>query len=194
MGVYLVSVGAQEWFGTGEDSYGELAAALNRELARRGLPPYESVPGEAPFVRGSGLAFEEKLVPPMDSFGALCEAHLSREQTEVLCGWTVLVPLSLQEEIWLPIRSTDSEESMIAGAWQVLTLAKQLAVIVELPAEVADKCDNPDLTTWFMEEAAGLAATRPGRWSEDLDAAFYVALFLRAAQHSLRRGCPIVCT
>ena len=194
MGVYLVSVGALEWFGTDEVSYGELAAALNQELVRRGLPPYESVPEEAPFVRGSGLAFEEKLVPPIDSFGALCEAHLSREQIEILCGWTVLVPLSLEEEIWLPIRSTDTEESMIAGAWQVLTLAKQLATIVELPAEVPDKCDNLDLTTWFRDEAAGLAAIRPGPWSEDLDAAFYVALFLRAAQHSLRRGCPIVCT
>lgn len=73
-------------------------------------------------------------------------------------------------------------------------LAMQLAAIIELPAEVPDKCDNLDLTTWFSDEAARLASIRPGRWGEDLDAAFYVALFLRAAQHSLRRNCPIVCT
>jgi len=124
----------------------------------------------------------------------LCAKHLSREQVETLCGWSVLVPLSLEDEIWLPIRSNYGEESMIAGACQVLTLATQLATIVELPAEVPDKCDNLDLTMWFRDEAARVAAIRPGRWSEDLDAAFYVALFLRAAQHSLRRGCPIVCT
>ncbi|WP_405655119.1 hypothetical protein [Streptomyces sp. NBC_00019] len=34
--------------------------------------------------------------------------------------------------------------------------------------------------------------SRPFRRREDLDASFYVALYLRAAQHSLRRGCPIV--
>src|ERR1700753_289750 len=101
MGVYLVSVDALEWFGTDEDSYGELAAALNQELARRGLPPYESVPGEAPFVRGSGLAFEEKLVPSMDGFGALCSKYLSREQIETLCGWAGVVALSLGE-VWAP--------------------------------------------------------------------------------------------
>lgn len=54
-------------------------------------------------------------------------------------------------------------------------------------------CDNLDLTMWFREGAAKeLAAARPGPWSDDLDAAFYVALFLRAAEHSVRRGCPIV--
>ncbi|MXM67378.1 hypothetical protein GR925_29095 [Streptomyces sp. HUCO-GS316] len=35
---------------------------------------------------------------------------------------------------------------------------------------------------------------RPGPWSVDLDAAFYVALYLRAAQFVLRRGCPVVCS
>jgi hypothetical protein len=37
-----------------------------------------------------------------------------------------------------------------------------------------------------------LASRRPGPWSADLDAAFYVALHLRAAQHALRRSCPLV--
>jgi hypothetical protein len=60
---------------------------------------------------------------------------------------------------------------------------------------VPETCDNLDLTFWFLEgQAKELAATRPGRWSEDLDTAFYVAMYLRAAQHSLRRGSPVVCS
>ena len=193
MGIYLVSVDALEWFGADEESHGELASALNRELVRRGLPPYQSVPDEAPFVRGSGSAFEEKLIPPIDSFVALCEAHLSPEATEVLFGWTALVPVSLEEEVWLPIGSAYTEESMVAGAPQVLSIAERLAAVIELPAEVPEMCDNLDLSAWFMDgPARELAASRPGPWSADIDAAFYVAVFLRAAQHSLRRGAPIV--
>ncbi|WP_240653809.1 hypothetical protein [Streptomyces sp. AcE210] len=44
MGVYMVSVGAQEWFGDEEDGWGEVASALNAELRQRGLPPYKDVP------------------------------------------------------------------------------------------------------------------------------------------------------
>ncbi|QYX78697.1 hypothetical protein [Streptomyces akebiae] len=204
MGIYLVSVGAEDWFGEGEgedeeEGRGRVASALNEELRRRGLPAYESVPAatpaRAPLVRGSGLAFEEKLVLPMDGFVRLCEAHLTREELETLCGWTVLVPLSLEEDIRLEgVESAYTEETMVAGAPQVLALAERLAAAVELPtAEVPAMCDNLDLTLWFLDGAAKtLAATRPGPWAEDLDTAFYVALYLRAAQHSIRRGCPIV--
>src|SRR6266568_5234520 len=189
MGVYLVSVDASEWFGADEDdedSYSELAMALNEELARRGLAPYESVPDEAPFVRGSGLAFEEKLIPPMDSFLALCKLHLSAEETETLCGWTALVPISLEEDVHLPVSSGYTEESVVAGAWQVLTVAEKLAAAIELPGEVPEMCDNLDLTMWFRDGAAKeLAVVRPGPWSVDLDATFYAALFLRSAQHSI---------
>ncbi len=38
-----------------------------------------------------------------------------------------------------------------------------------------------------------LATTHAGPWIKDLDTTFYVALFLRTAQHSVRRRCPIVC-
>ncbi|MFE7778159.1 hypothetical protein ACFU5O_30515 [Streptomyces sp. NPDC057445] len=194
MGIYLVSVGAEEWFGEEEDGWGEIAAALNHELRQQGLPPYESVPEEMDFVRGSGQAFEEKLIPSMDGFGVLCQTHLSREEAETVCGWTVLVPFSLDEEIWLPIDSSYTESStMVAGAPQVLAIAERLATAIDLPAETPQMCDNLDLTMWFMNGAAKeLAAARSGPWSDDLDTAFYVALFLRAAQHSVRRGCPIV--
>lgn len=193
MGVYLVSVDVQEWFGEDEDGWGEVASGLNEELVRRGLPPYTSVPEETEFVRGSGQQFEEKLVPPMDGFLALCRARLSQEETEVLCGWSVLVPFSLDEEIWLPVESSYSDTTLVAGAPQVLALTERLAEAVALPAEIPETCDNLDLTMWFLDgPAEKVAAHRSEPWSEDLDTAFYVALYLRAAQHSLRRGCPIV--
>ncbi|MGW1893933.1 hypothetical protein ACWCP6_27315 [Streptomyces sp. NPDC002004] len=193
MGIYLVSVGAEEWFGEEEGGWGEVASALNEELRRRGLAPYESVPGKGECVRGSGQAFEEKLIPSMDGFAALCQAHLSRTEVEAVCGWTVLVPVSLDEEIRLPFESSYTDSTVIVGAPQVLAHVERLAAAIELPAEAPTTCDNLDLTMWFMDGAAKeLAASRPGPWGDDLDTAFYVALYLRAAQHSLRRGCPMV--
>ncbi|MFD7790451.1 hypothetical protein [Streptomyces sp. NPDC059271] len=202
MGIYLVSVGASEWFSEGEadedgevedeDGFGTVAAALNDALHDRGLPPFTALPEAAPFVRGSGLAFEEKLVPPMDGFVALCEAHLSPAETDLLCGWTVLVPVSLDEEVTLPVASGYTDQTVVAGAPQVLALAERLAEAVGLPAAVPATSDNLELTTWFRDGAAkDLAATRPGPWADDLDTAFYVAVYLRAAQFVLRRGSPV---
>ncbi|MEU2623997.1 hypothetical protein ABZ642_38810 [Streptomyces sp. NPDC007157] len=194
MGIYLVGVGAQEWFEEeDEGGKGPLAAALNEELRRRGLAPYESVPEQAGFERGAGMSFEEKLVPSMDGFGALCREQLSPQEEELLLGWSVLVPLSLDEEIRLPLETAYTDETVIAGAPEVLALAERLAAAIRLPVDaIPEACDNLDLTMWFLEGPAEKAtAARPGPWGEDLDAAFYVALYLRAAQHSLRRGCPM---
>ncbi|GHD88210.1 hypothetical protein [Streptomyces naganishii] len=192
MGVYLVSVGAREWSDGSEDGRGSLAVALNEELRRRGLPPYGSPPEEEDFVRGSGQSFEEKLVPGMDGFLALCRAHLSQEETDRLCGWSLLVPFSLDQELILPVGDAYADETAVCGAPQVEALAQRLATAVALPPEVPSACDNLDLTNWFLDgDATKLAAVRPGPWSEDLDASFYVALYLRAAQHSVRRGAPI---
>ncbi|WP_406725054.1 hypothetical protein WJ438_10905 [Streptomyces sp. GD-15H] len=94
----------------------------------------------------------------------------------------------------MPIDSGYCESTMVVGAPQVLPLAEKLAAAIELPPETPATCDNPDLSMWFRDQASELATTRTGLWSTDLDTAFYVALFLRAAQHSIRRGCPIVCT
>ncbi|MEU6140392.1 hypothetical protein ABZ848_08545 [Streptomyces sp. NPDC047081] len=196
MGIYLVSSSARDWFDADEEEGGRgaVGALLNEELGRRGLPPYTSVPEPAKLVRGSGQSFEEKLVPPMDGFSALCEAHLTQEEWELLCGWTVLVPISLDEPIVLPVASSYTDETVVVGAPQVLALAERLATAVGLPVdEIPEACDNLDLTYLFLDgPVKELAAARPGPWAEDLDAAFYVALYLRAAQHSLRRGCPMV--
>lgn len=201
MGIYLVSADAEWWFDGGEEEaeeedrgFGIVASGLNEELRRRGLAPYESVPEKTEFVRGAGLEFEEKLVPSMDGFVRLCRAHLSRAEEELLLGWSVMVPFSLDEEIELPVGSAYSDTTVIAGAPRILALAERLARAVELPADaIPVACDNLDLTDWFLDgPAKETAAARPGPWGEDLDVAFYVALYLRAAQHSLRRGCPIV--
>ncbi len=109
----------------------------------------------------------------------------------MLGDWSVLVPFSLDEEIRLPVGSAYTDETVIVGAPQVLALAERLAAALELPAEIPEVTENLALTFWFLEgEAEELATVRPGPWAEDLDRAFYVALYLRAAQHALRRGCP----
>jgi hypothetical protein len=189
MGVYLVDVGAGEWLSedTGEGGMGAIAKGLDAELARRGLPSYASVP-----ERDFGSAFEEKLSPSMQGFDALCRAELTPAERELIGDWSVLVPISLDEEIRLPIGSAYTDETVIAGAPQVLAVAERLAAALELPAGIPEVSRNLALTFWFLEgEAEELAAAEPGRWSEDLDTAFYVALYLRAAQHALRQGCPL---
>ena len=189
MGVYLVDVGAGEWLSedTGEGGMGAIAKGLDAELARRGLTPYASVP-----ERDFGSAFEEKLSPSMQGFDALCRARLTPAEHELIGGWSVLVPVSLDEEIRLPIGSAYTDETVIAGAPQVLALAERLAAALELPVGIPEVTGNLALTFWFLEgEAEELAAVRPGPWSQDLDTAFYVALYLRAAQHALRQGCPL---
>ncbi|MDV9170889.1 hypothetical protein R6V09_12185 [Streptomyces sp. W16] len=189
MGVYLIDVGAEEWLSEDaeEGGKGAIAKGLNEELAQRGLPPYVSVP-----ERDFGSAFEEKLSPSMSGFDALCRSQLTPDERKLIGDWSVLVPISLDEEIRLPIGSAYTDETVIAGAPQVLAVAERLAAALELPVEVPEASGNLALTFWFLEgEAEQFAAARPGRWSEDLDTAFYVALYLRAAQHSLRQGCPM---
>lgn len=193
MGIYLVSVNAGEWFGDDEGSYGEVATALNEELVRRGRAPYTSVPAEAPFVRGSGQAFEEKLSPSIYGFIELCNTHLSPEEMAMLLDWNCLVPVSLEECLCLPISSNYSDETVIAGAPQVAALVERLAAAIELPPGMPQTSDNLELTTWFLDgPGKELVQARPGSRSADHDAAFFVAVYLQAARHSLRRGAPIV--
>ncbi|MFD9392732.1 hypothetical protein ACFWBB_19070 [Streptomyces sp. NPDC060000] len=195
MGLYLVSVAAQDWSQPGEDGYGDVAAALRAELERRGLPPYEPLPryGARNAVRDAPGWFEEKISPSMDGFVALCRAQLTGAELSTLLDWAVLVPLPLEEEIVLPVGTAYAgDETPVAGAPRVLALAERLAGVIGLPLEAIPAGENLALTLWFMEGGADQAAeARPGPWTEDLDAAFYVALYLRAAQYSLRHGCPM---
>ncbi|MFE7580126.1 hypothetical protein ACFU5Y_01010 [Streptomyces gardneri] len=189
MGVYLVSVTAQDWSQLGEDGYGDVAAALNTELERRGLPPYElrQVAGEAPGW------FEEKVSPSMDGFVALCRTRLTDAELSSLLDWSVLVPFALEEEIVLPVGTAYSgEETVVAGAPRVLALAERLADAVELPVHAIPAGEHLTLSLWFLEGGAERTVrARTGPWAKDLDAAFYVALYLRAAQYSIQHGCPM---
>ncbi|MFB7032071.1 MULTISPECIES: hypothetical protein [unclassified Streptomyces] len=189
MGVYLVSITAQDWSQPGEDGYGDIAAALNTELQQRGLPPYD-LPRAA---REASGWFEEKVSPSMDGFVALCRTLLTDAELSALLDWSVLVPLALEETIVLPFGTAYSgEETVVAGAPQVLTLAERLAGTIALPVDALPAGENLALSLWFLDGGAERTArTRPGPWAEDRDAAFYVALYLRAAQHSLRYGCPM---
>lgn len=187
--MYLFSVGAEDWFDDSEGGWAETAMALNAELERLGLPPYH--PGPAA-TSDPSTSFEEKLVPPMDGFSILGGQHLSTQEFEILCSWTVLVPVSLDHPIHLPIESRYTESTTIAGAPQVQAIAEKLASAIALPSEVPSAPHNLDLTSWFLDgPAKDLAATHPGQWTNDLDASFYVALYLRAAQHSLHHQTPI---
>ncbi|MGQ4365314.1 hypothetical protein ACN6LD_000060, partial [Streptomyces sp. SAS_272] len=124
---------------------------------------------------------------------ALCRAHLTPAEEETLLGWTVLVPVSLDREVELPIGSAYADETLIAGAPQVLALAERLARALDLPLDaIPETGGNLELTRWFLDgEASEAAVARPGPWADDLQAAFYVALYLRAARYALRHGCPI---
>ncbi|MGW9448584.1 hypothetical protein [Streptomyces sp. NPDC055632] len=189
MGVYLVSVTAQDWSQPGEDGYGDIAAALNIELQQRGLPPCD-LPRAAREAPGW---FEEKVSPSMDDFVALCRTLLTDAELSALLDWSVLVPLALEETIVLPFGTAYSgEETVVAGAPQVLTLAERLAGTITLPMDTLPAGENLALSRWFLDGGAKRTArTRPRPWAEDRDTAFYVALYLRAAQHSIRYGCPM---
>ncbi|MFG3350240.1 hypothetical protein ACGF1Z_34920 [Streptomyces sp. NPDC048018] len=189
MGVYLVSVATQDWSRPGEDGYGDVAAALNTELKRRGLPPYEL----RQCAEGASGWFEEKVSPSMDGFVALCRTLLTDAELSVLLDWSLLIPLALEENIVLPVGTAYSgEETVVAGALRALALAERLAGAVELPVDAIPEGKNLALSQWFLQgEADRTALSRPGPWAEDRDAAFYVALYLRATQYSLRHGCPM---
>jgi hypothetical protein len=190
MGVYLVSIEAGEWFGADEGAggHGAVASAFDDELRRRGIPPYEPGPG------AGGSWFEEKLSPSMKGFDAFCRDRLTEAERETFYGWTVLVPLSLEEPIRLPVGSAYADETVVAGAPQVLALGERLAGILGLPLDAIPATGaNLELVLWFREgdQVTRTAAARPGPWAEDPDTAFYVALYLRAAQYALRYGCPV---
>ncbi|GAA2752772.1 hypothetical protein [Kitasatospora cinereorecta] len=191
MGIYLVSVEAEEW--AEEEGFGALVGVLGEALAARGAGPL--TPPEprsaAAYVRGDGSMFEEKLYRPMDGFAALCERVLAPAETEALLGWDVLLPLPLDGPFTVTGAGWDGEETTVHSAHRALAAARRLATAVALPPSVPAHCDNLQIGVWF-DRVRESGTTRTGAWTEDLDAAFYTAVYLRAAEHALRRGCPLV--
>jgi hypothetical protein len=70
-----------------------------------------------------------------------------------------------------------------------------LASILDLPLdELPAMCDNLQLTSYFLDQAEDDSRTTrtSGRWLDDHSSAFYTAMYLRAAEHSIRLGCPML--
>ncbi|MFD0276489.1 hypothetical protein ACFVHB_21645 [Kitasatospora sp. NPDC127111] len=188
MGIYLVGVDTDDWHE--EEALGPVADALRTELARRDLPPY-TCPDPAEHRPRSGRRFEVKLNRPMDGFGRLCRERADGTE-EALLGWDVLLPVDLEGPLVLPVPSAYNDPTTIGSALHALAAARGLAELLQLPAGIPRHCDRLDLNAWFAGPAAAeAAAVAPGPWSEDLDTAFYAAVHLRAAEHALRRGCPV---
>ncbi|MFK8905838.1 hypothetical protein [Streptomyces sp. YS-3] len=190
MGIYLVSISADDW--DDDEVLKPTAQALAAELKRLGLPPFLP-PQPRNFAPGSGTTFEEKLNRPMDSFSSLCRTQANgQDHTGALLDWELLLPITLPHPVELRAPSPHDETTIAQSAHTVLAIARTLADQLALPPQIPAYCDNLALTNWFTStEVQRSAKTHPGPWYDDLDAAFYTAMYLRAAEHSLRNACPL---
>ncbi|MEU6864378.1 hypothetical protein ABZ924_14055 [Streptomyces sp. NPDC046876] len=212
MGIYVVDVAAEDW-AEGEVR-GPLAAALREELARRGLggftPPARGVRGAdrpgrpwwaTPFGRrarvkglGAATAFEEKVNRPYDAFEALCRDRPDGQRChDALLDWELLIPVDFDGVLVLPVPAElDGGPARVRSAHRAAEAGRELAAALDLPDAVPRDGGNLALTNWFSGPAVREAAGRwPGAWVEQPDAAYFTALYLGAAEHALRRGCPI---
>jgi hypothetical protein len=67
----------------------------------------------------------------------------------------------------------------------------RLADLVELPSPVPRRSGSFEIGDWFTDVERGEVDAPPGRWRDDLDSAFYIAILLRGAEFSIHRACPI---
>ncbi|MEW1635967.1 hypothetical protein AB0469_18035 [Streptomyces sp. NPDC093801] len=190
MGIYVCCVHADDW--SDDDILGPTARLLDGELVGRGLPPCPPPPA-GDFVPRSGASFEEKMYRPMQTFEDLCRAQPDGEECcEALLGWDLLIPVDFEGALNLPVSGPYNDTTTVHSARRVLGTARRLAAHLALPPQVPRHSDGLGLGNWFDSPAAARAATtHPGAWADDLDAAYYTALYLRAAEHSLRRQCPM---
>ncbi|WP_330334478.1 hypothetical protein OHS33_35145 [Streptomyces sp. NBC_00536] len=130
---------------------------------------------------------------PIQTFEDLCrEDPAGQECHDALLGWDLLIPVAFEGAFELPVPTPYGDVTTVRSAHGTRTVAQRLADRISLPPQVPRHCDNLDLGNWFDSPAAAEAAdSHPGAWSEDMDAAYYVALYLRAAEHSIRLVCPI---
>ncbi|MEW2416799.1 hypothetical protein AB0953_24145 [Streptomyces sp. NPDC046866] len=215
MGIYVVDVAAEDW--AAGEVRGPLAAALDEELARRGLggftPPARGARGadrppvrprwSAPRARrraGGGGAdvapsrFEEKVNRPYDAFEALCRERPDGQRChDALLDWEVLIPVDFDGVLVLPVSAElGGGPARVRSAHRAAEAGRRLAAAIGLPDAVPRDGGSLALTNWFSGPAVREAAERwPGPWAEQRDAAYFTALYLGAAEHGLRRGCPI---
>ncbi|MFU8872728.1 hypothetical protein [Micromonospora sp. SL4-19] len=163
MGIYLVDIGPDSW-AQDEVTYG-IRSLLDGALAERGLGPYPGPPREVP----SEESFEEKISPEMDGFAELCARHGAEEVLDA----TLFIPVSFDGLITLPAGNAyDEEQTHVLSSHRLRDAVAPMAAEIGLPADLP---------------RGGLALST----SIEDPVTFYVAVYLQAAEHSLRHGCPI---
>ena len=194
MGMYLVSASTLDL--EDESCWPAVFTALAEELEELGVEAEIRIPVHAAHPRGSRYQFEEKLIPAMDGFSALCAKELAAGDAAVF-DWDLLVPFDFEGVIELQVPNSYSDTTSVRSAQRLLPVARRVADSLELPDDLPDDCDSLQLTTYFMDldegedEAERPATVAGGRWREDPGTAFYAAMFLRAAEHSLGQSCPM---
>jgi hypothetical protein len=184
MGVYLGSPDTATWRDEADSDPDSIAARVESALARQGraLGPF----GREPF------AFEEKLY--RTSTGGFAERARATFGSSGFVGEQaeVFVPIELQGPIAASGLGVYRPTLVIAASHLLLQQARQLAEQIGLPAEVPAG-DNLAIGDWFdeVEENARAVGAADAIWRGDLDMAFYVALFLRGAEHSIRYQVPV---
>jgi hypothetical protein len=189
VGVYYVSVDAADW--AEDDLMVGVRGELGPALAARGLGRYEGPPGEASVPHGEGDHFEEKLFREQGGFVRLLHDRFSGSAAERIPYWSMIVPVAFDEPIELNAASVYDDTTTIGSSFVMQASMTQLAELIELPSQVPSRSDNLDITDWFDDVEAGSVTAPSGAWRQDMDTAFYVALFLRAAEFSIRRSCPM---
>lgn len=131
----------------------------------------------------------------MTGFSALCSAELADDDADVF-DWSLLVPIDFEGAIELPVQSSYNATTTVRSAQRLLPVAQRLASVLEMPSDLPKHCDNLQLTEFFMErdEAEPTETPKDARWCDDLGTAFYVAMYLRAAEHSIHLNCPMFYT
>ncbi|WP_338671624.1 hypothetical protein V1460_01380 [Streptomyces sp. SCSIO 30461] len=99
----------------------------------------------------------------MDGFNALCAQHLPSRERHMVGDWTLLMPLSLDPEIVLPIANDMDGRTLIVGAPRIPACMERLASAIALPPDIPVPGTHLALTAWRTDGAAGsLAAAKPG--------------------------------
>ncbi len=155
VGIYLVDIAAEDW------TQGRHALLLNQALAARHLPPYPGPPAPR-------RDFEEKLIPPMTEFGALCDRHGAGD----ILSASLIVPVDFTGLIELPAENSFDDVTVVLSAHRLREAVAPIAVEAGLPADLP--IGPMALTNEFDDPIT-----------------FYTALFQQAAQHSLEHHCPL---
>jgi hypothetical protein len=186
--LYLVNVDADDWHG---EDLGPVSTKLNLALAARGLPEYAGPAATMLTFDDGDENFEEKIYRDGAGFSLMIERAVGADRATDLLHWDLLVPVAFDGRIVIPEPSPYNHATTVASTQRVLAVMTALALRIGLPWTVPERSQNLEITTWFEDVESGAVTAADGPWRHDLDAAFHVAVQLRAAQFSMRWSCPI---